>query len=79
MPFIRPFTIVLNVLKIPSVIPVKISPPLLKTFLTASHALENVFLNQSVTWLKTLVIPFHTPAKNPFTSENAVFIPFHSL
>ena len=51
IPPIRPLTTVVKTPAIPSFIPSNIFPPVLNTSLTACQALENIFLNQSATFL----------------------------
>src|SRR5690606_2202850 len=79
IPLINPLTIVLKVLAIPSLIPVKIFPPELKTFFTLVHALVKVFLNQSGIPLKALVIPFFILVNREVTPFFIVFVTLESL
>ena len=66
--------------RIPSLIPLKIAPPLLNTFFTACHASANVPLNQSLTLPNAPLILFQAPAKNLVTAsdEKIPLIAFHA-
>ena len=74
-----PFTTVLNVPRIPSVIPMKIRPPVEKTSRTPAHALEKMLLNQLGIVENMLVIvfqaPWKIPRKNSTTPENTALMP----
>ena len=59
IPLIKAFTIDLNESTIPSLIPSNTFPPVEKTFLTAFHALLNVFLKNVATVENTVLTPFH--------------------
>lgn len=78
IPVIKPFTMLVNAVKIPSLISVNISPAAEKTFTTPSHAAEKILPKKDATVLNTdltpsqassaaLKKPFHKPEKNPAT------------
>ena len=79
IPPMIPLTTVLNVPRIPSVIPMKIRPPVENTSRTPAQAFEKMLLNQFGIVEKMLVIVFHAPwkmpRKNSTTPENTALMP----